>query len=142
MNTVEISTDKSRLDAGLIHRFLATESYWVPGISRADVDKCIEHSLCFGMYLDGRQVGFARLVTDFVRFAHLMDVFVVREFRGRGFSKQLIGHILGYPPLATVTRFTLGTADAHGLYRQFGFGPTVSPERAMELIRDIVSAGK
>ena len=142
MNTIEISTDKSRLDAGLIHRFLATESYWVPGISRADVDKCIEHSLCFGMYLDGRQAGFARLVTDFVRFAHLMDVFVVREFRGRGFSKQLIGHILGYPALATVTRFTLGTADAHGLYRQFGFGPTVSPERAMELIRDIVSVGK
>ncbi len=142
MKTIEISTDKSRLDASLIHQFLAVESYWVPGISRADVDKCIEHSLCFGMYLDRRQVGFARLVTDFVRFAHLMDVFVLKEFRGRGFSKQLMGHILGYPPLATVTRFTLGTADAHGLYRQFGFGPTVSPERAMELIRVIVSAEK
>jgi GNAT superfamily N-acetyltransferase len=135
MTTVEISTDKTRLDATLVHAFLANESYWVPGISRADVEKCIEHSLCFGLYLGGRQIGFARVVTDYVRFAHLLDVFVRKEFRGRGYSKQLIGHILGHPELATVVRFSLGTADAHGLYRQFGFGSPASPERAMELNR-------
>jgi len=157
MTTIEISTDKSRLNPTMIHAYLANESYWVAGISRADVEKCIEHSLCFGLYLDGCQVGFARVVTDFVRFAHLLDVFVLKDFRGRGYSKLLMGGILGAPELATVVRFSLGTADAHGLYRQFGFGAPTSPERAMELNRprmppvlqtgadhgcDMVSAGK
>jgi GNAT superfamily N-acetyltransferase len=133
--TLEISTDKARLDLTLIHRFLAAESYWVPGISRADVEKSIENSFCFGLYLDGQQVGFARLVTDFVRFAHLMDVFVVQKCRGRGYSKRLVRHILEHPDLVTVAQFTLGTADAHGLYRQFGFDSPARPERAMELRR-------
>jgi GNAT superfamily N-acetyltransferase len=134
MNTVEIVTDKHRLDIGMIHAFLANESYWVPGISRADVEKSIEHSFCFGVYTQGRQVGFARLITDFLRFAQLMDVFVLKEFRGRGYSKLLIKHILEHPDLSTVVRFTLHTADAHGLYRQFGFGAP-NAERAMELTR-------
>jgi GNAT superfamily N-acetyltransferase len=134
MNTVEIVTDKHRLDIGMIHAFLANESYWVPGISRADVEKSIEHSFCFGVYTQGRQVGFARLITDFLRFAQLMDVFVLEEFRGRGYSKLLIKHILEHPDLSTVVRFTLHTADAHGLYRQFGFGAP-NAERAMELTR-------
>jgi GNAT superfamily N-acetyltransferase len=82
----------------------------------------------------GRQVGFARVITDFLRFAQLMDVFVLKEFRGRGYSKLLVKHILGHPDLSTVVRFTLHTADAHGLYRQFGFG-TPNTERAMELTR-------
>jgi GNAT superfamily N-acetyltransferase len=134
MNTVEIVTDKHRLDIGMIHAFLANESYWVPGISRADVEKSIEHSFCFGVYTQGRQVGFARLITDFLRFAQLMDVFVLKEFRGRGYSKLLIKRILEHPDLSTVVRFTLHTADAHGLYRQFGFGAP-NAERAMELTR-------
>jgi GNAT superfamily N-acetyltransferase len=134
MNTVEILTDKARLDIGMIHAFLANESYWVSGISRADVEKGIEHSFCFGLYTQGRQVGFARVITDFLRFAQLMDVFVLKEFRGRGYSKLLVKHILGHPDLSTVVRFTLHTADAHGLYRQFGFG-TPNTERAMELTR-------
>jgi GNAT superfamily N-acetyltransferase len=134
MNIVEILTDKARLDIGMIHAFLANESYWVSGISRADVEKGIEHSFCFGLYTQGRQVGFARVITDFLRFAQLMDVFVLKEFRGRGYSKLLVKHILGHPDLSTVVRFTLHTADAHGLYRQFGFG-TPNTERAMELTR-------
>jgi GNAT superfamily N-acetyltransferase len=134
MNTVEIITDKARLDIGLIHAFLANESYWVPGISRADVEKSIEHSFCFGLYTHGRQIGFARVVTDFLRFGQLMDVFVLKEFRGRGYSKLLIKHILEHPALSTVVRFTLHTADAHGLYRQFGFGAP-NAARAMELTR-------
>jgi GNAT superfamily N-acetyltransferase len=134
MNTVEIVTDKGRLDIGMIHAFLANESYWVQGISRADVEKSIEHSFCFGLYTQGRQVGFARVITDFLRFAQLMDVFVLKEFRGRGYSKLLMTHILGHPDLSTVVRFALHTADAHGLYRQFGFGAP-NAERAMELSR-------
>jgi GNAT superfamily N-acetyltransferase len=135
MTTFEISTDRARLDIDMIHAFLATHSYWVPGISRSDVEKSIENSFCFGLYTQGRQAGFARVVTDFVRFGHLMDVFVLDEFRGRGCSKLLMQHILQHPELATVVRFTLHTADAHGLYRQFGFASPARPERGMELNR-------
>jgi GNAT superfamily N-acetyltransferase len=133
--TIEVSTDQARLDIAMIHAFLANESYWVPGISRASVEKSIRHSFCFGAYLDGRQVGFARVVTDFVRFAHLLDVFVLPEFRGRGISKLLMENILSHPELRTIVRYTLGTQDAHGLYARYGFAAPANPERQMELLR-------
>ena len=133
--TIEISTDKARLDLEMIHAFLANDSYWVPGISRANVEKSIRHSLCFGAYTAGRQIGFARIVTDYVRFAHLMDVFVLPEYRGLGISKLLMENILSHPELRTIVRYTLGTADAHGLYAQYGFGAPANPERQMELLR-------
>jgi GNAT superfamily N-acetyltransferase len=133
--TLEISTDQDRLDVTMIHSFLTNESYWVPGISRSSVEKCIKHSLCFGVYLDGRQIGFARAVTDFVRYAHLLDVFVLPGFRGRGIGKLLLEYILAHPELQTIVRYTLGTQDAHGLYRQFGFTAFANPERQMELLR-------
>jgi GNAT superfamily N-acetyltransferase len=135
MKSIEISTDKSRLDVTMIHAFLMNDSYWVQGISRSDVENCIAHSLCFGVYSEARQVAFARVVTDFVRFAHVLDVFVLEDFRGRGLGKLLIGHLLSHPKLGTILRFTLGTADAHGLYEQFGFRAPANPERQMELIR-------
>ena len=119
----------------MIHTFLANESYWVPGISRAGVEKCIEHSLCFGVYLDGRQIGFARAVTDFARYAHLLDVFVLPEVRGRGIGKLLMENILAHPELRTIERYTLGTQDAHGFYAQYGFTAPANPERQMELLR-------
>src|ERR1700734_1400430 len=96
---IEFSTDRDRLDVAMIHSFLANESYWVPGISRASVEKCIKNSLCFGVYSDGRQIGFARVVTDFVRYAHLLDVFVLPEVRGRGIGKLLMENILAHPEL-------------------------------------------
>ena len=133
--TIEFSTDKDRLDVSMIHAFLANESYWVPGISRANVEKCIEHSLCFGVYRDGRQIGFARVVTDFVRYAHLLDVFVLPEFRGRGIGKLLMKNILAHPELRTIVRYTLGTQDAQGLYAQYGFTAFANPERQMERLR-------
>jgi GNAT superfamily N-acetyltransferase len=132
---IEISTDQARLDVAMIHAFLANDSYWVPGISRSSVDECIKHSLCFGVYADGRQIAFARVVTDYVRFAHLLDVFVLREFRGQGISKLLMSNILSHPELLTIARYTLGTQDAHGLYAQYGFTSIASPERQMELLR-------
>jgi GNAT superfamily N-acetyltransferase len=119
----------------MIHAFLANDSYWVPGISRASVEECIKHSLCFGVYADGRQIAFARVVTDYVRFAHLLDVFVLQEFRGRGISKLLMRNILSHPDLRTIARYTLGTQDAHGLYAQYGFTAIANPERQMELLR-------
>ena len=133
--SVEVSSDKARLDVGLIHQFLANESYWVRNISRADVEACIANSLCFGVYVDGAQVGFARVVTDYVRFAHILDVFVVPAFRGRGLSKRLMSSLLSHAALRTIAKYTLGTADAHGLYRQFGFELPVNPERQMELVK-------
>jgi GNAT superfamily N-acetyltransferase len=133
--TLEFSTDQARLDVTMIHAFLAKESYWVPGISRASVEKCIKHSLCFGVYLDDRQIGFARVVTDFVRYAHLLDVFVLPESRGRGIGKLLMENILAHPELRTIARYTLGTQDAHALYSQFGFTAFANPERQMELLR-------
>jgi GNAT superfamily N-acetyltransferase len=132
---IEISTDQARLDVAMIHAFLANDSYWVPGISRSSVDECIKHSLCFGVYAGGRQIAFARVVTDYARFAHLLDVFVLREFRGRGISKLLMSNILSHPELLTIARYTLGTQDAHGLYAQYGFTSIASPERQMELLR-------
>jgi GNAT superfamily N-acetyltransferase len=132
---IEFSTDPDRLDVTMIHSFLANESYWVSGISRASVEKCIKNSLCFGVYLDGRQIGFARAVTDFVRYAHLLDVFVLPEFRGRGIGKLLMENILAHPELRTIVRYTLGTQDAHGLYAQYGFAAPANPERQMELLR-------
>ena len=135
MTSIEVSTDQSRLDVAMIHAFLANDSYWVPGISRSNVENCIKHSLCFGVYDEGRQVAFARVVTDYVRFAHVLDVFVLKEFRGRGFGKLLVSKMLSHPDLSTIIRFTLGTADAQGLYAQFGFTAPANPERQMELIR-------
>jgi GNAT superfamily N-acetyltransferase len=133
--TLEFSTDKARLDAAMIHAFLAHDSYWVPGISRAAVEKSIRHSLCFGVYDSGRQIGFARVVTDYVRYAHLMDVFVLPEYRGRGISKLLMENILSHAELQTIVRYTLHTQDAHGLYAQYGFTAPANPERQMELLR-------
>jgi GNAT superfamily N-acetyltransferase len=135
MTSIEISTDRARLDLAMIHAFLANYSYWVPGISRASVEACIKHSLCFGVYADGRQIAFARVVTDYVRFAHLLDVFVLQEYRGRGISKLLMSNILSHPDLRTIARYTLGTQDAHGLYAQYGFTSIANPERQMELLR-------
>jgi GNAT superfamily N-acetyltransferase len=135
MTPIEISTDRGRLDVAMIHGFLANDSYWVPGISRTSVEKCIKHSLCFGVYADGRQIAFARVVTDYVRYAHLLDVFVLPQFRGRGISKLLMSNILSHPELRTIARYTLVTQDAHGLYAQYGFASNANPERQMELLR-------
>lgn len=117
---LEISTDPSRLDIDLIYAFLRT-SYWAEGRRRSVVERAIRHSLCFGAFLHGRQVGFARVVTDHAVFAYLMDVFVLPEHRGQGIARTLMRTILAHPDLQNLRVFLLGTKDAHGLYRQFGF---------------------
>jgi len=133
--SVEVTTDRARLDVAMIHRFLSKESYWARDISLPDVENGIANSLCFGVYVDNTQVGFARVISDFVRFAHVLDVFVVKEHRGSGYGKLLMKNILSHPALSSVSRFSLGTADAHGLYAQFGFTTPTKPETLMELIR-------
>jgi GNAT superfamily N-acetyltransferase len=117
----EISTDRARLDIDLIHRFLSEESYWAKGRDRARTERAIENSIPFGVYLDGRQVGFARVVTDEATFAWLADVFILPEHRGHGLGKRLVETVLGHPDFEGMGRWLLGTLDAHELYRRYGF---------------------
>lgn len=132
---ITISTDPSRLDVDLIHRFLSEESYWAAGIPRERVVRSIAHSLCFGAYdEDARQIGFARIISDFATFAYLADVFVVPEQRGRGVGKQLMAAIREHTELQGLRRWMLATRDAHDLYRQYGFSGVAAPERLMEIV--------
>jgi GNAT superfamily N-acetyltransferase len=130
MTTLRISTDPSELDVDLIHRYLARETYWAQGLSRPLLERALRHSLCIGGYLAHTQVAFARVVTDYATFAHLKDVFVLPEHRGRGFGLAIMQYIMGQPELAQVG-FTLATRDAHRLYQKFGFVVNPNPERAM-----------
>ncbi len=117
-----VSDDPARLDVDRIHRYLAEDSYWTAGRSRATTDRSFANSLCIGLYApDGSQAGFARLVTDRTTSAHLADVFVLPEHRGRGLGKAMVAAVLAHPDLATIHRWSLTTRDAHGLYAQFGF---------------------
>jgi GNAT superfamily N-acetyltransferase len=129
-----VSTDPARLDLALIHDYLTNRSYWVPGISFSDVEEAARHSLNFGLYLAGKQIGYARLLTDCVRFAYLMDVFVLEEQRGRGLGKWLMACVMQHPALQRVQRWMLATWDAHGFYAQFGFQPLALPDRWMEFV--------
>jgi GNAT superfamily N-acetyltransferase len=128
----EISTDKNRLDVGLIHEFL-TSSYWAKGVPRSVIEKSLKNSLCFGAYRDGRQVGFGRAVTDLATFAYIADVFVLPEHRGRGVARSLIKAMLSHPELQGLRRFLLATDDAHKLYAQCGFQPLSQPDRYMTI---------
>jgi GNAT superfamily N-acetyltransferase len=116
-----ISTDKSLIDRDKVHSFLSNDSYWLINIPVKAVNLIIENSFCFGIYKveTNELVGFARVVSDFVRFAYLADVFVLPEYRGFGLSKWLIKTIVAYPDFEGV-HFCLGTKDAHSLYEQYG----------------------
>lgn len=129
---LRITTDPDDFDIALIHQFLSQESTWARGISRELVLRSIRNSLCFGGFLDDSQVAFARVVTDYSTFANLVDVFVLPEYRGRGYSKQLVANVMKHPQLQGLRRFTLHTGDAHGLYAQFGFGPALKADTYME----------
>jgi len=132
MPTLHISTDQTELDADLVYRFLSEQSSWAKGLPRPVFDRAIANSLCFGAYLDDRQIGFARVVTDCATFANLVDVFVLPEFRGHGYSKRLMEAVMAHPDLRDLRRFTLATGDAHGLYAQFGFTVPLRPASLME----------
>jgi GNAT superfamily N-acetyltransferase len=121
MSEYFISTDKSTLDLDFIARGLAT-TYWAAGRPRSTVQKSIANSLCFGVYetASKRQVGFARVVTDWATFSWLCDVYVDLDHRGHGLGKRLVAAVVAHPELAQ-TKIQLGTRDAHGLYEQFGF---------------------
>jgi len=128
-----ISDDKSLLDIPYIHHYLSTVSYWAENIPIEVVRRSVEGALCFGIYHNHQQVGFARMVTDSATFAYLADVFIDEAYRGQGLAKWLMEVMLEHPALQGLRRIMLATRDAHALYAQYGFTPLPQPERFMQL---------
>lgn len=128
-----VSTDKFKLDIDLIHNFLSQESYWAQERSLEKIKCSIENSLCFGVYENDKQVGFARVVSDYAIFAWILDVFILKECRGKGYGKILMRTIMSHEKLQNLQRWGLGTDDAHGLYKQFGFSSLSKPQNMMEI---------
>jgi len=128
-----ISTDKTRLDIDAIHVFLSTKAYWCLNIPKETVRDAIQNSFCFGVYLNEKQIGFARIISDFSTIAYLGDVYILEEYRGNGLSKWLMEIIMNHPDLHGLRRWILLTGDAHGLYRQFGWTDIADPTKWMEL---------
>ncbi|HRG19076.1 MAG TPA: GNAT family N-acetyltransferase [Flavobacterium lutivivi] len=130
---ITVSTDKSKLDVPFIQNFLK-DIYWAAGRTMEEVQTTIDSSFCFGIYLDEKQIGFCRVITDYVVFAYVMDVFIDEKYRGKGYSSILINAMMNEPKLQEVKIWRLATSDAHFLYEKFGFKNLAHPEKMMEKI--------
>jgi GNAT superfamily N-acetyltransferase len=128
-----ISTDPSKLQVEEIYAYLA-RSYWAENRSLEKVALSLQHSLCFGLYIHQRQIGFARVVSDYSTFAYLCDVYILEEYQYRGLGKWLMSVVMSHPDLRGLRLWSLLTRDAHGLYRQFGFTELKYPERWMQIL--------
>lgn len=126
-----VTCDPARMDRAVIAEVLAS-SYWAKGIPQATVERSLAHSLCFALLDGDRQVGFARVISDYTTIAFLNDVFVLPAYRGKGLSKWLMECVTSHPELQDLRRWMLATRDAHGLYGKFGFTPLKNPEVFME----------
>lgn len=130
-----ISTDKKKMNAKIIHQYLSEESYWAKNISLPLVKKIIANSFCIGLFdAQKKQVGFARVVTDYATFAYLADVFVLEAHRGKGLSKWMVKTLHAQSKLQGLRRWMLATRDAHGLYKQLGWQPVDDPSRLMQIV--------
>ena len=127
-----ISTDRARLDINAIVDFLA-RAYWAKGRPRERTERAIANSLVFGLYDDDKQIGLARVVSDYAIFAYLCDVFIHEDYRAHGLGKWLIQTVMNHPDLQGLRRWTLATRDAHELYRQFGWDALSNPNGWMEM---------
>ena len=132
MPLYEVSTDSTRLNVEAIHAFLSG-TYWSPGIPIKTVQRAVLNSVCVGVYLNGRQIGFARMVTDKATFGYLADVYILEEHRGKRLSKRMMQSLLQLPDLQGLRRMMLATLVAHALYEKFGFKALATPDRFMEL---------
>ena len=130
---ITISTDKNKLDVPFIQNFLK-DIYWAAGRTMDEVQTTMDSSVCFGIYLDEVQIGFARVITDYVVFGYLMDVFIAKEHRGNGYSSILIDAMMNEPVLKNIKIWRLATSDAHFLYEKFGFKALAHPENMMEKV--------
>ena len=131
---IAVSTDKQKLNLSFIQHFLK-DIYWAAGRTIEEIQKTIDSSVCFGIYLNDDQIGFARVITDYVVFAYMMDVFIAEEHRGKGYSSILISAMMDEPSLKEVKIWRLATRDAHFLYEKFGFKVLAHPERMMEKVK-------
>jgi GNAT superfamily N-acetyltransferase len=129
-----ISTDPARLDMDAIVDMLK-RAYWAAGRPRERTERAIANSLVFGLYDGEKQIGLARVVSDYAVFAYLCDVFIHEEYRAHGLGKWLIETVMSHPDLQGLRRWTLATRDAHGLYRQFGWDELHNPENWMQILR-------
>lgn len=130
---ITVSTDKSKLDVPFIQNFLK-DVYWAAGRTLEEVQTTIDSSFCFGIYLNDDQIGFCRVITDYVIFAYVMDVFITENHRGKGYSSILVNAMMTEPKLQQVKIWRLATSDAHFLYQKFGFKNLAYPEKMMEKI--------
>ncbi len=128
-----ISDARHLLCLDVIHEFLV-QSYWSADIPKELLERAIANSLCFGVYEGARQLGFARVISDYATFAYIADVFIIEEHRGKGLSKRLMETIMSHPKLQGLRRWHLVTRDAHGLYKQYGFSAPTDPARHMEIL--------
>jgi GNAT superfamily N-acetyltransferase len=131
---ITVSTDKSKLDVPFIQNFLK-DVYWAAGRTMDEVQTTIDSSFCFGIYLEDNQIGFCRVITDYVVFAYVMDVFIDKNHRRKGYSSILINAMMTEPKLQEVKIWRLATSDAHFLYKKFGFKSLAHPEKMMEKIK-------
>ncbi|MFM0673027.1 GNAT family N-acetyltransferase [Paraburkholderia sediminicola] len=127
------SNDQADLDIEMVYTFLSQETPWAKGMPRETFERAVAGSLCFGGYIEGRQIAFARLITDEATFAYLCDVFVLPAYRGKGYASALMKHVFASPSLQGLRRIVLVTTDAHRVYEPHGFAGLATPERYMEL---------
>ena len=125
------STDKQKLNVQYIHQYLRADSYWAKNIPLEIVKQSIEGSVCFGIYHNHKQIGFARVITDNATFGYLADVFVDKDYRGIGLGKDLMKFIMEQDFIKKLRRLMLATLDAHSLYTQFGFESLEGNKRLM-----------
>jgi GNAT superfamily N-acetyltransferase len=130
-----LSHDASQLDRDLVISWITQSSYWATGRPVAVQAAAIDSSLNVGAYVDGRQVGYARLVTDNATFGWVCDVFVLPGHEGQGIARAMVRSLIEHPSVTTVRRFMLATKDAHGVYAELGFEPLAEPSRWMEWLR-------
>jgi predicted GNAT family N-acyltransferase len=127
-----ITTDRSKMDVAVIHNYLANQSYWAKDISMSKVKTAIEHSLNFGLFYKKKQIGYARVISDYSSIAYLGDVFILEEFREQKLSQWLMEKVMAHPDLQGLRRWILLTRDAHELYKKYGWTSIAGPERWME----------
>jgi len=129
---LRISADFDDIDLALVHGFLSGETYWAAGVPRDTLERALRHSICCSGHLDGRQIAFARVVTDQATFAYLADVFVLPQHRGKGYGRAIVEALMADPRLQGLRRWHLVTRDMQPLYAQLGFVPLSQPERHMQ----------
>lgn len=128
-----ITTNQHKMDVVAIHDFLSNHSGWSNNIPFERVQTSIENSLNFGLFHDDKQIGFARVISDFATIAYLGDIYILDNYRGKGLSKKLMDVVMGHPNLQGLRRWILLTSTADWLYEKYGFTKLPKPALYMEL---------